>query len=54
MIDLKTPVCKLYFLFISVDTAQEKGEKSAAAHWCFKVFRPHSIHRPKHLRAGGK
>jgi hypothetical protein len=41
-------VCKIYLLFISADAAKEKEkekrEESAAAHWCFKVCRPHSIY----------
>ncbi len=38
-VDFETPVCKLYLLFISADAAKEKEkrEKSAVAHWCFKV-----------------
>jgi hypothetical protein len=45
MVDFETLVCKLYLLFISADTAQEKEkrEESAAAHWCFKVFSPYSM-----------
>jgi hypothetical protein len=32
-VDFETPVCKLYFLFVSADAAQEKEkrEESAAA-----------------------
>jgi hypothetical protein len=38
-------------LFISVDAAHEKDKKreeSAAAHWCFKVYSPHSIFATQH------
>jgi hypothetical protein len=38
-VDFETPVCKLYLLLISANTAREKEKKRgiAAAHWCFKV-----------------
>jgi hypothetical protein len=44
--DFESPVCKLYLLLISVNTAQEKEkrEESAAAHWCFKVCSPYSMY----------
>jgi hypothetical protein len=43
MVDFETPVCKIYYLFISADAAQEevKREESAAAHWCFEVYNPY-------------
>jgi hypothetical protein len=44
-VDFKTPVCKLYFLFINAKSAKEKEEKrkkSAAACWCFEVCSPYS------------
>jgi hypothetical protein len=40
-VDFETPVCKLYFLFLSADAAPKK-EESFAAYWCFKVYRPYN------------
>jgi hypothetical protein len=41
-VDLETPVCKLYLLFLLANAAQEKEQREeiTAAHWCFKVCIP--------------
>jgi hypothetical protein len=46
-------VCKLYLFFISADAAheKEKSEESAAAHCCFKVFRPYSTKEEKNKQS---
>jgi hypothetical protein len=46
-VDFKTPVCNLkYCLFLPMLTKKNnKREKSAVAHWCFKVCSPHSSER---------
>jgi hypothetical protein len=44
-VDFKTPLYKIYLLFISADACKEKEkrEESAASHWCFKVFSLFSV-----------